>query len=786
QPPADTFNAPSIAPHPYNCCDIAFLDFHALLEHLELAHVLEDFDPAAHSTSEPPSIELVRPNTTSVPAPFSTDANNNISPPSATMNFFPSISKPFCCPRPGCTKSYKHANGLEYHLSHSSCRGQDLEPVTENRNSALHPSNVLSTGHSSSRDRMPATDAEKNLRPFACGVGDCPRRYKNINGLRYHYWHSGAHGAPGLARLKDGTHQCLQMGNGNEGMSQDNDHGNGSDHSALKYHSVPTPGMIATSACPPMSSSAFVVVSNEREKPVNAFPPEDTSLADASLIGDFVEHVNDLADFPQNQQDSPRYPHQLANTPLTESIQASSKERPMLPADAGPQALEQASQFVLTPPTTPADSKPSSSINLSSGLTSDAPHTSPLQDSPLTLQLQFQSNSPTNTTVLASDQHLEQLIISDTDSQAHQELESDTTDYTSNIDTRPTDTDTDTDTSPLSFVVDERNRKPAQQNDPQQNPNSPRQAIDILEYPRSQQLIDPVHQEQDFSVHDEESPTTAYEEHDSEVSGQTRDQRVMSLLDIILNDPRRYQRVLQYTGPDAQVLIDTCQELLDSPGLMSNYRWKIVTAMQRLSGKTGTYPTCFFLRSHISLAGEHAISSGSYGDIYKATARNHEEALCLKVLRANQRILEKMTKSFAKEAILWSQLSHPNVLPFYGLYLFRSQLSFISPYAENGNIMEYLSLARDSPDRIFLANVLVDRSGRAYLADFGLSNVDDPLIAHWTSQSSVGSKGGSARWQAPELHQTESDDDNEESPVIHNTEMSDIFAWGCLCYERWS
>jgi transcription factor SFP1 len=30
-------------------------------------------------------------------------------------------------------------------------------------------------------------EAEKRLRPFACGVGDCQRRYKNMNGLRYHY-----------------------------------------------------------------------------------------------------------------------------------------------------------------------------------------------------------------------------------------------------------------------------------------------------------------------------------------------------------------------------------------------------------------------------------------------------------------------------------------------------------------------------------------------------------------------------------------------------------------------
>ncbi|THU87013.1 hypothetical protein K435DRAFT_804660 [Dendrothele bispora CBS 962.96] len=53
-------------------------------------------------------------------------------------------------------------------------------------------------------------EAGRKLKPFACGVGDCPRRYKNMNGLRYHYTHSGEHGAVGLAMLASSVHECLQ------------------------------------------------------------------------------------------------------------------------------------------------------------------------------------------------------------------------------------------------------------------------------------------------------------------------------------------------------------------------------------------------------------------------------------------------------------------------------------------------------------------------------------------------------------------------------------------------
>lgn len=53
----------------------------------------------------------------------------------------------------------------------------------------------------------------------------------------------------------------------------------------------------------------------------------------------------------------------------------------------------------------------------------------------------------------------------------------------------------------------------------------------------------------------------------------------------------------------------------------------------------------------------------------------------------------------------------------------------------------------------------------------------DPQILKWTSQSSAASKGGSIRWQAPELFGA----DNDE--VVPNSKESDIYAWSCVCYE---
>jgi len=137
------------------------------------------------------------------------------------------LSKPFRCPKPNCNKSYKQANGLKYHMTHGSCNfapPKDLEQVqallaskrsqrqaAEANGEEVDPSfGMISEGEMREVER----EAERRLRPFACGVADCQRRYKNMNGLRYHYQHSGDHGAIGLALLASGQHECLQHAHG--------------------------------------------------------------------------------------------------------------------------------------------------------------------------------------------------------------------------------------------------------------------------------------------------------------------------------------------------------------------------------------------------------------------------------------------------------------------------------------------------------------------------------------------------------------------------------------------
>ena len=147
------------------------------------------------------------------------------------------IDKPYKCPAPGCDKAYKQMNGLKYHRLHGHCNQNNL-PITaqaaaqpptihittnstktspqpesgikgedgEATPSMGSPSSPTASSNSSPDPASPATHAPIALgdRLYICQVGACGKRYKNLNGLRYHYLHSGSHGLLGLQLLQSG------------------------------------------------------------------------------------------------------------------------------------------------------------------------------------------------------------------------------------------------------------------------------------------------------------------------------------------------------------------------------------------------------------------------------------------------------------------------------------------------------------------------------------------------------------------------------------------------------
>ncbi|KAG5637004.1 hypothetical protein H0H81_006148 [Sphagnurus paluster] len=252
-------------------------------------------------------------------------------------------------------------------------------------------------------------------------------------------------------------------------------------------------------------------------------------------------------------------------------------------------------------------------------------------------------------------------------------------------------------------------------------------------------------------------------------------------LQCVFDDEAKYKRFLSYRNEAAQYVLDFLQKLLDCAPLEEALRSKLFLALVRLCRKSERYPKSFILTGVAWSQGEDPNAQGCFGDIFRSHAA-------------------KLFKAFAREAVVWSQLSHLNVLPFYGIYRLgdaRNRIGLVSPWMENKNIREFLHKNPEA-DRLLLisdiaagmqylhkervvhgdlkgVNILVSDAGRACLADFGLSSVVDSCGPRCPDLSSRNAEGGTLRYQAPELN-----DPDHENP---RTFASDVYAFAFVCYE---
>jgi len=172
---------------------------------------------------------------------------------------------------------------------------------------------------------------------------------------------------------------------------------------------------------------------------------------------------------------------------------------------------------------------------------------------------------------------------------------------------------------------------------------------------------------------------------------------------------------------------------------------------------------------------------------------------------------DKCLSVFCREAVAWRHLRHPNILPLLGVNLERHQLAMISEWMDHGNINEFLK-RHDDVNRVQLlvdaangleymhnlhmvhadlkgANILINKSFRACLADFGLSTIvgAESAAAARTSLVSVVSDaslmsfttGGTTRWMSPELL----DPGRFGIADCRPTKQSDCYAFGMVAYE---
>ncbi|KAJ7651260.1 kinase-like domain-containing protein [Roridomyces roridus] len=255
-------------------------------------------------------------------------------------------------------------------------------------------------------------------------------------------------------------------------------------------------------------------------------------------------------------------------------------------------------------------------------------------------------------------------------------------------------------------------------------------------------------------------------------------------------DEKWYKKFLACRGGSAQRLLDLLQDLLD---LSLTEQPRLLNALRRLSSTSKLHPRCFPL-PHLS--NKVHVAGGTFSDVYVASL--HDQWIAVKEMRVFDSMeVEIFQEAFSKEAITWRQLSHPNVLPFYGLFKDSSRLCLVSPWMEHGHIRKFLRTqpAACAMDKILSLildvalgleylhkrgvihadlksdNILVTPALKACIADFGLSSVKTTMSS-LPNFRSVPHGTGALHYQAPELYDNKSTDFR-----------SDIYSFGCVMYE---
>ncbi|KAG8883291.1 hypothetical protein FRB99_004607, partial [Tulasnella sp. 403] len=171
------------------------------------------------------------------------------------------------------------------------------------------------------------------------------------------------------------------------------------------------------------------------------------------------------------------------------------------------------------------------------------------------------------------------------------------------------------------------------------------------------------------------------------------------------------------------------------------------------------------LATQITLLSTHPYNlSGGFGDLL--VGQHTTEG---KVALKRPRFLQSGYASEAsREAITWRHLNHSNILRFLGACKIDGTIYLVSPYMQNGTVMDFVHNHPDRADRITLvsetalaleylhakniihgdvkgSNILVSDDEHALLCDFGLARMEH------MNASTIVEGAGSIRWQAPEL-----------------------------------
>jgi serine/threonine-protein kinase len=186
------------------------------------------------------------------------------------------------------------------------------------------------------------------------------------------------------------------------------------------------------------------------------------------------------------------------------------------------------------------------------------------------------------------------------------------------------------------------------------------------------------------------------------------------------------------------------------------------------------------------------VASGGMGAVYRVWDLQRNVPLAMKVLHAELAEDPSVFRRFQREARALQRLSHPNIVPFYGLYEEEGLYFLLERYIDGPSLKELLRQRKGQPfspqealtwlkptcDALGYAhsfdvvhcdikpgNIIADQGGNVFLADFGIAR-------HAESTTTTMGAAGTPAYMAPEQIRGEA-----------LTPATDIYALGVMLYE---
>ncbi|KAH7927904.1 kinase-like protein [Leucogyrophana mollusca] len=264
----------------------------------------------------------------------------------------------------------------------------------------------------------------------------------------------------------------------------------------------------------------------------------------------------------------------------------------------------------------------------------------------------------------------------------------------------------------------------------------------------------------------------------------------------MISPPRTMQQHLQRRGDKGR--LSSLRELIFVAPLIAPLKvsspWCGLSPNLRPDDLTGS----------IKREGSYPAAHGGFGDIWKCVWKRESKPIrvAVKALRpqvTNEEDRRKKCKRLQRELNVWQRLEHENVLPLLGITSdFGPFTSMVCPWLDNGTLSVYLERRQHkltAPHRFLLlidiaaglrylhscsvihgdltgSNILIDRHGRACLADFGLSIL---MLEFHGASYFTSSIRGAVRWAAPELYGVLG-----HGEISRPSTRSDIYSFGSI------